>query len=133
MYECQSCGHRFETPKEHNEWHEVGDARFPEAVLGCPRCGGGYIELPEAEPAKDEAEEKTEEGEVIHINIKRYDQKVEILISLAENISLVLEQLPFEQFVIVLGAIFEHRLESEKIDIDENISALIAKVKEAQE
>lgn len=131
MYECQSCGHRFETPKEHNEWHEVGSARFPEAVLGCPRCGGGYIELPEAEPVKDKDEENTEEAEVVNVRIHRHAHEIEQLALLVDIVSLLLEELPFDQLIVALSAIINHRVESEGIDFDESISAIMNKAMEA--
>ena len=42
MYECQSCGFRFEEPEPHRERCE---GYGYEEVWGCPRCGGGYIEV----------------------------------------------------------------------------------------
>lgn len=44
MYECQSCGRRFSEPTFHRERRD--DYGF-ESVLGCPECGGGYIEIPD--------------------------------------------------------------------------------------
>ncbi|MBR2784213.1 MAG: hypothetical protein IKD93_08535 [Firmicutes bacterium] len=48
MLECQSCGLRFDRPARRRE--ERGccfglPAR--ETVSGCPRCGGGFIEIGE--------------------------------------------------------------------------------------
>lgn len=43
--ECQSCGHRFSEPQEHWEAREMWGGLGCELVLGCPRCGGGYIEI----------------------------------------------------------------------------------------
>lgn len=42
LYECQSCGFRFEEPAPHREPCE---GYGYEEVWGCPRCGGGYIEV----------------------------------------------------------------------------------------
>lgn len=45
-YECQSCGAIFQEPGSFEE--DRGEAfGFParERVSGCPRCGGGYIEI----------------------------------------------------------------------------------------
>lgn len=44
MYECQSCGVRFTEPAYYYE--RRGDYGLEE-IVGCPICGGGYIELPE--------------------------------------------------------------------------------------
>ena len=44
MYECQSCGVRFTEPAYYYERRD--DYGFEE-IVGCPICGGGYIELPE--------------------------------------------------------------------------------------
>ena len=58
MYECQCCGFRFEEPRRHKEYTEAWGRMVYEVVSGCPRCGGGYIEVPEFE-----IEEDLEDGE----------------------------------------------------------------------
>lgn len=41
MFECQSCGRKFEEPAFHTEGdRETGYFE----VAGCPFCGGGYID-----------------------------------------------------------------------------------------
>ena len=114
MYECQSCGHRFETPKEHNEWHEAGDARFPEIVLGCPRCGGGYIELPEAAPKEDADEKDSDEAETVTLEIARDFSDDEIPV-LAYGISLMLESLTTSQLINIIAEIIRKRTENEEL------------------
>lgn len=42
LYECQSCGKKFDEPVMHRERCE--DYGYEE-VYGCPFCGGGYIQL----------------------------------------------------------------------------------------
>lgn len=48
MLECQSCGARFAQPLAHRESRGGCFGRPAwEWVAACPRCGGGFIELPE--------------------------------------------------------------------------------------
>lgn len=45
MYECQGCGRRFHEPSLVREPVEFWGRTVWEEVLGCPSCGGGYIEI----------------------------------------------------------------------------------------
>ena len=53
MFICNDCGHVFEEPKEHREYHPYGDTYAYETFACCPNCGGSI----------DEAEECPECGE----------------------------------------------------------------------
>lgn len=48
MYECQSCGRRFEKDEVAYHRERCEDYGYEE-VSGCPSCGGGYIEVWEDE------------------------------------------------------------------------------------
>lgn len=53
MYECMSCGCRFEEPTCHKEPREYWGYSVWEDILGCPRCGGAYAVYKEADDDKE--------------------------------------------------------------------------------